>query len=142
MSDSDALPPDPAAFIARQAYAAADVDDHLTGTSAALQRVCRGAVAALAMTGRSTTQLLFGGGSQVRQLMLEASDGFVLLTGASFGGQLAVATAADADVGLVAQQMQVLVVRIGAHLGSPPRHSEGDGTGQPADAPDVPTPAP
>jgi hypothetical protein len=49
MSDRDAL--DPAAATARQAFAVADVDDHLTGTSAALQRVCRGAVAALGTTG-------------------------------------------------------------------------------------------
>jgi predicted regulator of Ras-like GTPase activity (Roadblock/LC7/MglB family) len=94
------------------------------------------ACAALAMTGRSTAGLLFGGGGEVRQLMLEAADGFVLLTGTSLGGQLAVATSQDADVGLVAQQMQLLVVRIGTHLGSPPRHTDGDGVPQPSDSSD------
>jgi predicted regulator of Ras-like GTPase activity (Roadblock/LC7/MglB family) len=89
-------------------------------TAEALAAAC----AALAMTGRSTTELLFGGDGRsapVRQLMLEAAGGFVLLTGAGFGGQLVVATSDDADVGLVAQQMQLLVVKIGTHLGSPPR---------------------
>lgn len=118
----------------------------LTGPVAALgvdqAESLAAACAALAMTGRSTTELLFGGGGQVRQLMLEAADGFVLLTGTSFGGQLAVATSPTADVGLVAQQMQLLVVRIGAHLGSPPRHEDGDGGDGGGDAPPADSTAP
>jgi len=51
MSDDRALPPGPAAATARQAYAVADADEGLTDTSAELQRVCRGAVSVLGMTG-------------------------------------------------------------------------------------------
>lgn len=79
------------------------------------------ASAALTMTGRSTAGLLFGGGADVRQLMLESDQGFVLFTSAGVGAQLGAATETDADVGLVAQQMQLLVVKIGSHLSSHPR---------------------
>ncbi|MEV1053400.1 roadblock/LC7 domain-containing protein [Streptomyces sp. NPDC059017] len=79
------------------------------------------ACAAMTMTGRSTAALLFGGGAGVRQLMLESEHGFVLFTHAGAGAHLAVATGTDADVGLVAQQMQVLVARIGTHLSTGPR---------------------
>ncbi|MCI0383318.1 roadblock/LC7 domain-containing protein [Streptomyces sp. CNQ085] len=79
------------------------------------------ACAALTMTGLSTVSLLFGRGAGVRQLMLESEDGFALFTSAGTGAHLGVATEADADVGLVAQQMQVLVAKIGAHLSSGPR---------------------
>ncbi|MEJ8655304.1 MULTISPECIES: roadblock/LC7 domain-containing protein [Streptomyces] len=79
------------------------------------------ACAAMTMTGRSTAALLFGGGAGVRQLMLESEHGFVLFTHAGAGAHLAVATDTEADVGLVAQQMQVLVAKIGAHLSTQPR---------------------
>lgn len=79
------------------------------------------ACAAMTMTGRSTTALLFGAGAGVRQLMLESDHGFVLFTHAGVGAQLGVATDLEADVGLVAQQMQLLVAKIGAHLTSLPR---------------------
>lgn len=79
------------------------------------------ACAAMTMTGRSTTALLFGSAAGVRQLMLESDHGFVLFTHAGVGAHLGVATDLDADVGLVAQQMQLLVVKIGSHLSSQPR---------------------
>ncbi|MEU3742305.1 MULTISPECIES: roadblock/LC7 domain-containing protein [unclassified Streptomyces] len=79
------------------------------------------ACAAMTMTGRSTTTLLFGSGADVRQLMLESDHGFVLFTHAGVGAHLGVATDLQADVGLVAQQMQLLVVKIGSHLSSQPR---------------------
>ncbi|MDT3398306.1 roadblock/LC7 domain-containing protein [Streptomyces sp. B1866] len=79
------------------------------------------ACAALAVTGQSATGLLYGGGTRVRQLMIESDSGFLLLTSAGLGASLGVATDLAADVGLVAQQTQVLVVKIGAHLSSAPR---------------------
>ncbi|MFD5655033.1 roadblock/LC7 domain-containing protein [Streptomyces sp. NPDC127039] len=79
------------------------------------------ACAAMTMTGRSTSALLFGRGAATRQLMLETDQGFVLFTHAGVGAHLGVATEPDADVGLVAQQMQLLVAKIGAHLSSLPR---------------------
>lgn len=78
----------------------------------------------MTMTGRSTAALLFGGGAGVRRLMPESEHGFVLLSHAGAGADLAVATGTD-DVGLVAQQMQVLVARIGSHLSAGPRDPAG-----------------
>ncbi|MBW1598355.1 roadblock/LC7 domain-containing protein [Streptomyces sp. JJ38] len=79
------------------------------------------ACAAMTMTSRSTASLVFGEGAGVRQLMLESEHGFVLFTAAGVGAHLGVATDLNADIGLVAQQMQVLVAKIGAHLSSQPR---------------------
>lgn len=93
------------------------VADLSLGEAESLSAAC----AAMTMTGRSTTTLLFGSGAGVRQLMLESDHGFVLFTHAGVGAHLGVATDLDADVGLVAQQMQLLVVKIGSHLSSLPR---------------------
>jgi predicted regulator of Ras-like GTPase activity (Roadblock/LC7/MglB family) len=79
------------------------------------------ASAALTLTARSAVGLFLGGRAGVRQLMVESDQGFVLFTSAGRGASLAVATDVNADVGLVAQQMQVLVARIGAHLSAQPR---------------------
>lgn len=79
------------------------------------------ACAALTATSQSTVSLLFGDEAGVRQLMIESDSGFVLFTSAGQGASLGVATDTEADVGLVAQQMQLLVARIGAHLSSRPR---------------------
>ncbi|MET7933955.1 roadblock/LC7 domain-containing protein [Streptomyces sp. NPDC005322] len=79
------------------------------------------ACAALTVTSQSTVSLLFGDEAGVRQLMIESDGGFVLFTSAGRSASLGVATDAEADVGLVAQQMQLLVARIGAHLSSRPR---------------------
>ncbi|ADI10448.1 hypothetical protein SBI_07328 [Streptomyces bingchenggensis BCW-1] len=81
------------------------------------------ACAALTVTGQSTAALLFGEDAGVRQLMVESDKGFVLFTSAGQGASLGVATDMKADVGLVAQQMQLLVAKIGAHLSSRPRES-------------------
>lgn len=78
----------------------------------------------MTMSGRSPAALLFGGGAGVRRLMPESEHGFVLLSHAGAGADLAVATGTD-DVGLVAQQMQVLVARIGSHLSAGPRDPAG-----------------
>ncbi|MER7820163.1 hypothetical protein, partial [Streptomyces sp. NPDC096153] len=79
------------------------------------------ACAAMTMTGRSTAALLLGGGAGVRRLMPESEHGFVLFTHAGAGTDLAVVTGTDADGGLVAQRMQVLVARIGSHPSAGPR---------------------
>ncbi|MER5884968.1 roadblock/LC7 domain-containing protein [Streptomyces sp. NPDC001941] len=100
---------------------AEDLQGPVARLSVAEAEALSAACAAMAMTGRSTAALLFGGGAAVRQLMLESDHGFVLFTQAGVGAHLGVATATDADVGLVAQQMQLLVAKIGAHLSTQPR---------------------
>ncbi|MEU1087456.1 roadblock/LC7 domain-containing protein [Streptomyces sp. NPDC005576] len=106
----------------RLGHASADnLSGPVSGLSVAEAESLSAACAAMTMTGRSTTTLLFGSGVGLRQLMLESDHGFVLFTHAGVGAHLGVATDLEADVGLVAQQMQLLVAKIGAHLSSLPR---------------------
>ncbi|MEY9966530.1 putative regulator of Ras-like GTPase activity (Roadblock/LC7/MglB family) [Streptacidiphilus sp. MAP12-16] len=62
----------------------------------------------------------------VRQTMIELDRAFLFVTAAGDGSCLAVLSEAEADVGLVAYEMALLVKRVGEHLGSEPR------AGQPA----------
>ena len=55
-------------------------------------------------------------GGEVRQTIIEMSSGFLFVTAAGQGTCLAVLTDAEADVGLVAYEMAVLVQRTGEHL--------------------------
>lgn len=77
--------------------------EHLAALAAGFQSLARGA-------GRH-----FGGGD-VRQTIIEMSAGFLFVSAAGQGTCLAVLTGPDADVGLVAYEMAVLVQRTGDHL--------------------------
>jgi predicted regulator of Ras-like GTPase activity (Roadblock/LC7/MglB family) len=66
----------------------------------------------------------FNAGS-VRQTMVELDDAFLFVTAAGDGSCLAVLTDAESDVGQVAYEMALLVKRVGAHLGTAPRHDGG-----------------
>ena len=77
--------------------------EHLAALAAGFQSLARGA-------GRH-----FGGG-EVRQTIIEMTSGFLFVTAAGHGTCLAVLTGAEADVGLVAYEMAVLVHRTGDHL--------------------------
>ncbi|MQY11510.1 Serine protease inhibitor [Streptomyces sp. RB5] len=74
------------------------------------------ACAALTITSRSAVGLFLGPRAGVRQLMVESDHGFVLFTSTGLGAQLAVATDPGADVGEVAEQMQIMVAHIAAEL--------------------------
>jgi uncharacterized protein len=77
--------------------------EHLAALAAGFQSLARGA-------GRH-----FGGGA-VRQTIIEMESGFLFVSAAGNGTCLAVLTEAEADVGLVAYEMAVLVQRTGDHL--------------------------
>ena len=91
--------------IQRAVYLSLDRADaeHLAALAAGFQSLARGA-------GRH-----FGGG-EVRQTIIEMSAGFLFVTAAGHGTCLAVLTGSDADVGLIAYEMAVLVQRTGDHL--------------------------
>lgn len=76
--------------------------EHLAALAAGFQSLARGA-------------RHFGGG-EVRQTIIEMTSGFLFVTAAGQGTCLAVLTEAEADVGLVAYEMAVLVQRTGEHL--------------------------
>jgi predicted regulator of Ras-like GTPase activity (Roadblock/LC7/MglB family) len=58
----------------------------------------------------------FGGG-EVRQTIIEMSEGFLFVSAAGSGTCLAVLTGPDADMGLIAYEMAILCQRTGDHLG-------------------------
>lgn len=85
-----------------------DDAERLSAVAASFQSLARGA-------GRH-----FGGGA-VRQTIIEMESAFLFVTAAGNGACLAVLSAADADVGLIAYEMAMLVKRVGQHLSANPR---------------------
>jgi predicted regulator of Ras-like GTPase activity (Roadblock/LC7/MglB family) len=91
-----------------------DDAEHLAALAAGLVSLARGA-------GRH-----FGGG-EVRQTVIEMEAGFLLVTAAGSETYLAVIAAPDADLGLVAYEMAVMVRRSGEHFHAMTRASALDG---------------
>jgi predicted regulator of Ras-like GTPase activity (Roadblock/LC7/MglB family) len=86
--------------------------DHLSAVASGFQSLARGA-------GKR-----FGGGA-VRQTIVEMESAFLFVTAAGRGACLAVLAEQNADVGLIAYEMAMLVVRVGQYLTSPTRTSLG-----------------
>jgi predicted regulator of Ras-like GTPase activity (Roadblock/LC7/MglB family) len=80
-----------------------DSAEHLAALAAGLVSLARGA-------GRH-----FGGGG-VRQTVVEMESGFLLVTDAGNGTCLAAVAGPDADLGLVAYEMAIMVRRSGEHI--------------------------
>lgn len=82
--------------------------EHLAAVASGFQSLARGA-------GRQ-----FRGGS-VRQTIIEMDTMFLFVTAAGQRANLAVIGSEDADVGLVAYEMAMLVTRVGQYLTTPSR---------------------
>ena len=82
--------------------------EHLSALAAGVQSLARGA-------GEH-----FGLG-EVRQIIIELEQAFLFVTAAAHGSCLAVLCPSDADAGLVAYEMAMLVKRAGPHLTALPR---------------------
>jgi predicted regulator of Ras-like GTPase activity (Roadblock/LC7/MglB family) len=82
--------------------------EHLSAVAAGFQSLARG-------VGRD-----YGGGA-VLQTVIEMESAFFFVAAAGRGACLAVLSSADADVGLVAFEMTMLVKRVGPHLTANPR---------------------
>ncbi|HVV14770.1 roadblock/LC7 domain-containing protein [Amycolatopsis sp.] len=82
--------------------------EHLSAVASAFQSLAKG-------TGRH-----FGGG-QVRQTVVEMDHAFLFVTAAGYGACLALLTSEEADMGLVAYAMNMMVKRVGAVLSAAPR---------------------
>lgn len=91
-----------------------EASDHLAAVAASFQSLARGA-------GES-----FGGGP-VRQTIVEMESAFLFVTAAGRGACLAVLADADADLGMIAYEMAMLVTRVGQHLSANPRVSAAEG---------------
>ena len=82
--------------------------EHLSALAAGVQSLARGA-------GEH-----FGVG-EVRQTIIELEQALLFVTAAGHGSCLAVLCPADADAGLIAYEMAMLVKRAGPHLAAQPR---------------------
>ena len=82
--------------------------DHLSALAAGVQSLARGA-------GRH-----FEGG-EVRQTIIEMESAFLFVMAAGQGTCLAVVSSSDANVGVMAYEMAMLVRRMGKYLTAPPR---------------------
>ena len=80
-----------------------DDAEHLAALAAGFQSLARG------------TSRHFGGGT-VRQTVIEMDAGYLLVAAAGSGTCLAIITGPDADLGLVAYEMAVLVQRSGEQV--------------------------
>jgi predicted regulator of Ras-like GTPase activity (Roadblock/LC7/MglB family) len=85
--------------------------DHLAALAAAVHSLARGA-------GRR-----FQGG-QVRQTIIEMDGALLFISAADEGMCLAVLADAEADAGLIAYEMAMLIKRVGFHLVAKPRPPE------------------
>lgn len=95
-------------LMGRSADLSKDDSEHLSAMASAFQSLARG-------TGRH-----FGGG-KVRQTIVEMEHAYLFVTAAGHGACLAVLGEDDADVGMVAYEMNLLVKRVGVYLTSAPR---------------------
>jgi predicted regulator of Ras-like GTPase activity (Roadblock/LC7/MglB family) len=85
-----------------------DEADHLAALAAGMQSLARGA-----------SQQLSGG--EVRQTAVEMDQALLFIAAAGSGTCLAVVADVEADAGLIAYEMTVLVKRVGKHMVANPR---------------------
>jgi predicted regulator of Ras-like GTPase activity (Roadblock/LC7/MglB family) len=95
-------------LIAKSAGLGREDAEHLSAVAAGLHGLARGA-------GKR-----FGRGS-VRQTIIEMEAGFLFVTAGGNGACLAVLGTEDADVGLIAYEMAMIVARVGQYLSTPIR---------------------
>jgi len=95
-------------LIGRSKNLAREDGEHLAAVAAGFQSLARG-------TGRH-----FNGGA-VRQTVVEMENYFLVVTAAGTGACLALLAEVDADMGMVAYEMNLLIKRVGTYLSSQPR---------------------
>jgi predicted regulator of Ras-like GTPase activity (Roadblock/LC7/MglB family) len=107
---------------ARQAVVLSS-DGLLIGSSSDLRREDGEHLAAMAAGFQSLARSAsrhFGAGA-VRQTVVEMDEAFLFVTAAGQGACLAVLSGSDADIGLIAYEMAMLVIRVGQNLSTPAR---------------------
>lgn len=82
--------------------------EHLSAMASAFQSLARG-------VGRQ-----FDGGN-VRQTVVELENLFLVVTAAGYGACLALIAASDADMGMIAYEMNLMVKQVGTYLVAAPR---------------------
>ena len=92
-------------LVGRSSAMSSEDGEHLAAMASAFQSLARG-------TGRH-----FGGG-QVRQTVVEMDHAFLFVTAAGHGSCLAVVADEQADMGLIAYEMNLLVKQVGKSMQS------------------------
>lgn len=100
-------------LISRSSELSRDDAEHLSAVAAGLQSLARG-------SGHH-----FKGGA-VQQTVVEMEQLFLVVTAAGSGACLAVLAEADADLGRVVYEMNLLVKRVGRYLSTQPRGDLGE----------------
>jgi predicted regulator of Ras-like GTPase activity (Roadblock/LC7/MglB family) len=85
--------------------------DHLSALAAGVQSLARGAGQEI-------------GGGEVRQTIIEMDSAFMFVMAAGQGTCLAVLASADANLGVMAYEMAMLVRRMGTYLTAAPRPAD------------------
>lgn len=96
-------------LIGRSRNMSTEDGEHLSAMASAFQSLARG-------TGRH-----FGGG-EVRQTVVEMDTAFLVVTAAGQGACLALLAAENADMGVAAYEMNLLVRRVGRRFATAPRN--------------------
>jgi predicted regulator of Ras-like GTPase activity (Roadblock/LC7/MglB family) len=94
--------------VAKSSTMSREQGDRLSALAAGVQSLARGA-------GQQV------GGGEVRQIVIEMDSAFMFVMAAGQGTCLAVLASAEANVGVIAYEMAMLVRRLGVHLGTAPR---------------------
>ena len=94
--------------VAKSSDMSREQGDRLSALAAGVQSLARGA-------GQQV------GGGEVRQIVIEMDSAFMFVMAAGQGTCLAVLASAEANVGVMAYEMAMLVRRMGMHLGAAPR---------------------
>jgi predicted regulator of Ras-like GTPase activity (Roadblock/LC7/MglB family) len=94
--------------VGRSANLTRDDSEHLAAMASAFQSLARG-------VGRH-----FSGG-RVRQTVVELDHAFLVVTAAGNGACLALVAAEDADIGMIAYEMNLMVKKVGSYLVARPR---------------------
>jgi predicted regulator of Ras-like GTPase activity (Roadblock/LC7/MglB family) len=94
--------------VARSQNMSREEGDHLSALAAGVQSLARGAGQQI-------------GGGEVRQTIIEMDSAFMFVMAAGQGTCLAVLASAEANLGVMAYEMAMLVRRMGVHLTAAPR---------------------
>lgn len=102
-------------LIGRSSSLSHEDGEHLSAIASAFQGLARGAA-----------RHFEGGG--VRQTLVEMDNAFLVVTAAGRGACLAVLASDEADLGLIAYELNILLKRVGTYLSAVPRTADPGGT--------------
>jgi uncharacterized protein len=102
-------------LIGRSSSLSHEDGEHLSAIASAFQGLARGAARHFECGG-------------VRQTLVEMDNAFLVVTAAGRGACLAVLASDEADLGLIAYELNILLKRVGTYLSAAPRTVDPGGT--------------